>query len=184
MNCYAHPATAAVGVCSLCSKGICRPCVSRGEPRLVCAACAARGAIIGYEYRSSLSIAGWPLIHVASGFDPVTLRPRVARGVIAIGNVAVGGVAIGGASFGVLSLGGFSVGLLGALGGAALGLGLSIGGFAVGSVAVGGAAIGFQYALGGLAIAPAAVGGLRCDPAAAEFFSRWLSVLPLPLRCG
>lgn len=182
MNCYTHPATPAVGICSLCSKAICRPCVSRDAPRLVCTACAARGAVIGNEYRSPVSIAGWPLIHIASGLDPATLRPRVARGVIAIGNVAVGGVAIGGASFGVLSFGGLSVGLLGALGGAALGLGLSVGGFAVGSVAVGGAAIGLQYALGGLAIAPSAIGGLRCDPAAVEFFGRWLT--SLPLRCG
>jgi hypothetical protein len=124
MNCYTHPATAAVGVCAVCAKGICRPCVSRSEPRLVCTACAARGAVFGYEYRSPVSIAGWPLIHIASGYDPATLKPRVAKGVIAIGNVA----------------------------------------------------------LGGMAIAPAAISGLGCDPAAAEFFRRWLSVLPL--RCG
>jgi hypothetical protein len=182
MNCFTHPQTAAVGVCSVCAKGICRPCVSRSEPRLVCTACVARGAVIGYEYRSPVSIAGWPLVHIASGVDPSTLRPRVARGVIAIGNVALGGVAIGGVAVGLLSLGGLSVGLLGALGGLGIGLGVSVGGVAAGSVAVGGAAFGLRYALGGLAIAPAAISGLRCDPAAVEFFRQWLPALPP--RCG
>ena len=80
------------------------------------------------------TIGGWPLIHACAGIDPVTLRPRIARGVVAIGNIAVGIVAIGGVACGLFTLGGASIGCLLAIGGAALGLGVSVGGFAVGIV--------------------------------------------------
>ena len=99
--------------------------------------------MLGFEYRSEVSFGSWPLVHVCMGVDSITMRPKVARGVIAIGNVAVGGVAVAGVACGLISVGGLSVGLLFALGGAALGLGLSVGGLAIGSVAFGGAAIGF-----------------------------------------
>jgi len=62
------------------------------------------GGPMGYEYRSQASLFGLPLVHIASGVDPSTGRPRVAKGIIAIGNIAVGGLAIGGASFGVVSI--------------------------------------------------------------------------------
>ena len=117
------------------------------------------GAGLGYgylfEYKSALTIGGWPLIHIAGGFDPVTLQPRVARGIIAIGNIAVGILAIGGVACGLITVGGASIGLLAAVGGAAVGLGLSVGGFAFGTIAIGGAAIGLSYAIGGVAITPA-----------------------------
>src|SRR6266487_4104520 len=100
MNCFTHSRNAAVGLCVLCQKGVCHECVARETPRLVCRACVARGSVpgyglsgwygSGYEYRSSATIGGWPLVHVRSGIDPVTMRPRIARGVVAIGNVAVG----------------------------------------------------------------------------------------------
>jgi hypothetical protein len=76
----------------------------------------------GYEYKSSLTIAGWPLLHISGGMDPVTLRPRIARGIIAIGNVAVGILAIGGVACGLISIGGCSLGALAAVGGVAVGL--------------------------------------------------------------
>jgi hypothetical protein len=109
----------------------------------------------GFEYKSSIAIGGWPLLHIAGGVDPATMQPRIARGIIAIGNIAVGVVAIGGVACGLLSVGGASVGLLAAIGGAAFGLGLSIGGVALGSLAIGGAAVGFIHAIGGVAITPA-----------------------------
>jgi hypothetical protein len=112
------------------------------------------GYRLGYEYQSSITVGGWPLVHVCGGVDPQTLRPRIAKGVIAIGDIAVGVVAIGGVACGLFTVGGASFGLLLAIGGAALGLGVSVGGFAVGSIAVGGAAIGFLYAIGGVAIEP------------------------------
>jgi hypothetical protein len=190
MNCFTHSRNAAVGMCALCQKGICHECAARDTPRLVCRACDARGNAwpygwygsgwygYGYEYKSSASIGGWPLVHVCGGIDPVTMRPRIARGVVAIGNIAVGALAIGGVACGLLTLGGASIGLLLAIGGAALGTGVSVGGFAVGSIAVGGAAVGFVYALGGGAFGPAVIDGRHCDEAARAFLRHWIAALP------
>jgi hypothetical protein len=183
MNCFTHERTAAIGLCAACQKAICHECVGREAPRLICRSCAAANATLGFEYTSSATLGGWPLVHICAGVDVVTMRPKVARGVIAIGNIAVGGVAVGGLACGLLSIGGVSIGILAALGGAALGLGLSVGGFALGSVAVGGAAIGFQYAIGGGALAPAVINGQHCDAAAREFVLRWLSESALPPTC-
>jgi len=130
------------------------------------------GGMMGYEYRSEASLFGLPLVHIASGIDPATRRPRIAKGIIAIGNIAVGGLAIGGLSFGVVSFGGLALGLI-ALGGAAIGLLLALGGMAIGMVAIGGGAIGY-YALGGGAFGVHALGGNAQDPQAVEFFKRFL----------
>jgi hypothetical protein len=183
MNCFVHDRATAVGMCTICQKGICRECVARETPRLVCRACAEDRRVIGFEYRSSAAIGGLPLIHICAGMDPITMRPRVAKGVIAIGNVAIGVIAIAGLACGLVTLGGASVGLLFAMGGAALGLGISVGGLAVGSVAIGGAAIGFLYALGGGAFAPAVIDGRHCDPAALDFFRHWLGSWSGPPSC-
>lgn len=183
MNCFIHDRNAAVGICALCQKAMCRDCVGRETPRLVCRTCLAQRAVLGFEYRSSASIGGWPLVHICAGVDPLTMRPKVAKGVIAIGNVAVGGVAIAGLACGLVSLGGLSLGLLAATGGAAVGLGLSMGGLAIGSVALGGAAIGLTYAIGGAAFGPAIIDGQRCDPAAVEFVREWLGSSILPPHC-
>jgi hypothetical protein len=196
MNCFTHGRTAAVGLCGVCQKAVCHECVGRDTPRLVCRACAARGGALSYpwygygygygysyEYRSSLTIGGWPLLHVCAGIDPVTMRPRIAKGVIAIGNIAVGVLAIGGLACGVLTLGGASIGLLLAVGGAALGLGVSVGGFAVGSLAIGGAAVGFLYAIGGVAIGPAVLDARQCDAGLIEFARQWLGSMAVPPNC-
>ena len=196
MNCFTHGRTPAVGLCGVCQKAVCRECVGRDTPRVVCRACAARGGALTYpwygygygygfsfEYKSPLTIAGWPLIHVCGGIDPVTMRPRIAKGVIAIGNIAIGVLAIGGLACGLLTLGGASLGLLVAIGGAALGFGLSVGGFAAGSIAIGGAAVGFMYAIGAVAIGPAVIDTMKCDDAVREFVIRWLGAVTLPPRC-
>jgi hypothetical protein len=182
MNCFNHDRAPAVGMCAICQKAVCRQCVGADQPRLVCNNCLATRATLGFEYRSAITIGSWPLVHVCAGVDPVTMRPRVARGVIAIGNIALGGLAVGGVACGLLTLGGASFGLLFALGGAAIGLGVSIGGFAAGAVAIGGAAIGVSYAIGGAAFGPATIDGRHCDPTAVEFFEQWLTSV-VPLRC-
>jgi hypothetical protein len=90
---------------------------------------------------------------------------------------------IAGVALGFISCGGLSVGLVLALGGAAMGLGLSVGGVAIGTVAVGGLAIGFQYAVGGGAFGPAVIDGQGCDPAAVDFIRRWFGERILPRHC-
>jgi hypothetical protein len=183
MNCFVHDRLPAVGVCAVCQKAMCRDCVGTEKPRLICRTCMQGSRMLGYEYRSSASIGAWPLIHICFGMDVVTMRPRIARGVIAIGNIAIGGIAIAGLSIGLVTLGGGSLGLLFALGGAAIGLGLSIGGLAMGSVAIGGAAIGFVYAIGGGAFGPAIIDGRRCDAAALEFVRQWFGSGMIPPSC-
>lgn len=183
MTCFVHDRIPAVGVCTMCGRAVCRECAARETPRLVCRTCIDTGAVLGFEYRSTAAIGSWPLVHICSGVDPATMRPRVAKGVIAIGNVAIGVVAIAGLACGLVSFGGLSIGLLLAVGGGAVGLGVSFGGLAVGSIAIGGAAIGFSYALGGAAFGPAAIDGRRCDPAAAEFFRQWIGSTVLSARC-
>jgi hypothetical protein len=183
MNCFVHDRSAAVGLCSFCQKAVCRECVGRDMPRLVCHTCVQQRRLLGFEYRSAVTIAGWPLIHICAGFDPVTMRPTVATGIVAIGNVAVGGVAIAGLACGLVTIGGVSVGLLFALGGAAVGLGFSVGGLAVGSVALGGAAIGFVHAIGGAAFGPSIIDGRRCDLATVDFVKRWIGSGFLPPNC-
>ena len=96
MNCYLHDRSAAVGVCAVCLRAMCRECVGVDTPRLICRTCAGRPTVFGFEYRSPVQIGGWPLVHVCTGVDPATMRPRVARGIIAIGNLAIVGLAVGG----------------------------------------------------------------------------------------
>ena len=183
MNCFVHDHVAAIGLCAICQKAVCRECIGRQTPRLVCRTCLEQPTVLGFEYRSAASIGPWPLLHICAGIDPVTMRPRIAKGVIAIGNVAIGGVAIAGVALGLVSFGGLSIGLILALGGVALGLGLSIGGVAAGAVAIGGAAIGYVHALGGAAFGPSIVNGRRCDQEAVDFIRRWLGSGILPPRC-
>lgn len=183
MNCFIHDRTAAVGFCTLCQKGVCRECVGRETPGLVCRSCVQGRKVIGFEYKSRINIGSWPLIHICAGMDPETMRPKIARGILAVGNIAVGVVAIAGLACGVVAVGGASFGLVLALGGAAVGLGISVGGVAIGSIAVGGAAIGFFYAIGGGAMGPAVIDGRQCDPAALEFVRRWLGSWAIPPSC-
>ena len=120
MNCFTHGGKAAVGMCALCQKGVCRECVARDAPRLVCAGCVERRESAGYSW-------GW----YGYGFEYESAT------------------IIAGVAFGLVAVGGVSIGVLAAVGGLAVGAGVSVGGLAIGSIAVGGAAIGFSYAIGG-----------------------------------
>lgn len=199
----------ALNYCSLCgspipsgsAQGICPRCAIaresaakelKGVIREVLAE-QGMGRMMGYEYRSPRQIFGWPLLHVAKGFDPLTGRKRIARGIIAVGDVAIGGllaiggaaagpIAIGGCAIGLFTLGGLSIGLLAALGGAAIGLGLSAGGGALGSIAVGGGAIGL-FAYGGGAVGLHAFGGVVRDPYALSFWTDRVGLLPAGVWC-
>jgi hypothetical protein len=105
----------------------------------------------GFEYRSQAEILGWPLLHVASGVDPRTGLPRVAKGIIAIGNFAIGVIAFGGIAVGGITIAGIGLGIF-VLAGIAFGV-FAFGGIAVGILlAVGGLALSIEYAFGGLAL--------------------------------
>ncbi len=103
----------------------------------------------GYEYKSSLTIFGMPLVHIVYG-PGFGGQMKPAKGFIAIGNIAIGVIAIGGFSIGILSIAGIGLGLI-CFGGMALGLLGAAGGMSIGYIAVGGVAIG-AYAIGGLTI--------------------------------
>jgi predicted Ser/Thr protein kinase len=137
-----------------------------------------RVAAFGREYRSKTTLFGLPLVHIATGIDPVTGRKRVAKGIIALGDIAVGVIALGGVAMGGVALGGLAVGLV-SLAGAAIGLLFALGGMAVGGVAFGGAAIGViavgggavgYYAFGGDGIGVHVLTGRVRDPEAQAFF--------------
>jgi hypothetical protein len=100
----------------------------------------------GFEWRTKAQILGWPLIHVAIGRDPKTLRLRVARGIIAVGQFGVGLITIAQFGFGLLFGLGQCAGGFVAVGQLALGLHFALGQFAIGMTAVGQFAFG-QYVL-------------------------------------
>src|ERR1700730_16882869 len=97
----------------------------------------------GYDYRSTQSWRGIPLVHVAfGGREGSPYRPARARGLIAIGDTAVGVVAVGIVAVGVIAVGPVALGLI-ALGVVVVGL-VSAGVVAVGLIALGVVAIGVR----------------------------------------
>ncbi|MCC6858520.1 MAG: hypothetical protein IT158_08165 [Bryobacterales bacterium] len=122
----------------------------------------------GFDWRSSATFLGYPVIHVAFGRDSRG-RLRVAKGVIAIGQFAVGLVVV--AQIGIGLLFGFGQVIFGltALAQAAVTLGFGVGQFACGYVAIGQIALGV-YALGQVAAGELVWSGERADPAAVAFF--------------
>lgn len=147
--------------------------------------------IRGRRYTSPYALFGLPVLSIAQGPRPdLGERYGKAKGIIAIGDSAVGGVALGGRAVGVVavgglalggvSLGGASVGLLGAIGGWAIGGlaagggsvgGLAVGGGAAGIVAKGGGAAGLYAAAGGGAVAPHVIDRSAQDPVAQQVFT-------------
>jgi predicted Ser/Thr protein kinase/type II secretory pathway pseudopilin PulG len=135
-------------------------------------------ALAGFDYRSKATLFGWPLLHVAVGFDPLKGKVRVAKGIIAIGGKAKGVFALGGMVTGVFAFGGLAMGLF-AFGGCALGLisfgGLAVallialGGGAIAPIAMGGGALGW-FAYGGGALGVYVVDPIRQDPLAIKLF--------------
>jgi hypothetical protein len=149
-------------------------------------------------YKSSMTLFGLPLVHVATGYVKDGKAHRgVARGWIAIGDISLGVLlSVGGIAAGGIAFGGLAAGVV-TLGGLALGV-IAMGGLAVGIDAMGGAAFALHAALGGLAVAIGfAEGGLAVarhvgDKAAEDLFgdnavfgifrsladqSRWFMVL-------
>ena len=132
------------------------------------------------NYKSSISLLGLPLAHVAIGPPEGSSGTRgIAKGWIAIGDIAFGVVfALGGLAVGGICVGGLSVGVL-AFAGLSVGV-WSVGGLALGVFALGGGAIALWAANGGLAVASEySLGGFamgahaNTDAARAYFESSW-----------
>jgi RNA polymerase sigma factor (sigma-70 family) len=114
-----------------------------------------------YEYRSSWTLLGLPLVHFRF-YRPLSARVGPARAWLAFGNrayglvLAFGSVAVAPLSFGALSVGLFAFGGcatgLYAFGGLALGY-WALGGIAIGWHAAGALALGWEAAYGKLAVA-------------------------------
>jgi len=107
----------------------------------------------GYEYKSTRTLFGLPLVHINIGFGV-----RRAKGILAIGMIANGFISIGLLSVGLLSIGLLSLGLF-AIGLFSVGLLAALGTIAVGTVAIGAIAIGI-ITLGALSIGMFATGAL------------------------
>lgn len=129
------------------------------------------GRMAGRDERSAATLLGWPLWHIAYGVDPVTGRPRVARGWYAKGQFAEGFVAVGQVARGYVAAGQLAIGAIAALGQAAfgglVGLGqVGIGGLCglgqvgAGLVAAGMGALGVLILGMGLPVNPVAVKAL------------------------
>jgi len=105
------------------------------------------------HYKSSRTLLGLPLVHVAIGpREGLPATRGIAKGWFAVGDISFGVVfSLGGLAVGGLSVGGLSVGVL-ALAGLSVGI-WSVGGLAIGVFTVGGGAIAAWAASGGLAVA-------------------------------
>jgi len=147
--------------------------------------------VCGFEYRSSFTFLGLPLIHIRSGPGADGQRHaakgwialgRTAYGALfAVGAIAVAPVAIGATGVGILAIGGVGIGMV-AFGGLSGGVwamgGLSVGAFAWGGfaagwlAAAGGAAWSHYFALGGAAAAQHANDPLARAAIHSSFFFR------------
>ena len=104
-----------------------------------------------FEYRSTRTLWGLPLVHIAHNRERHAFHEMpaaVARGIVAIGDVAIGLVAIGGFALGGVAIGGMTVGVF-SLGLMAAGLLIAVGcmaggAYAAGFMAWGVAATGWQ----------------------------------------
>lgn len=129
----------------------------------------------GFDWRSTQTFFGYPLIHVAFGKDPRGKR-RVAKGIIAIGQFAVGLITI--AQFGVGLLFGFGQCIFGftALAQIALALYFGVGQIATGYVAVGQVVLA-HYGLAQVGWASHLWSPEQRDPQAVAYFHHLLEIL-------
>lgn len=130
----------------------------------------------GYEYKSPITIWGYPLVHIAFGRDRDTRKLRVAKGIIAIGQFGLGAITI--AQFGVgllFGLGQFLVAPV-CIAQVAVGFLFGLGQFACDYVAIGQMALGF-YARGQMAVGQHIWDSKVKDPEAVRFFTSVLRKL-------
>ncbi len=130
----------------------------------------------GFEWKSSITVFGWPLVHIAFGRKEGKLR--VAKGIIAIGQFAIGLFTL--AQFGIGILFGFGQFIMAptAIAQFAISIFFGLGQFATGYVAIGQLTLGY-YALAQMALAPFAWTPDRKDPEAIAFFTHLFHLIGL-----
>jgi len=106
-----------------------------------------------FEYKSSRTLFGLPLVHVHIGFGA-----NKAKGIVAIGNIATGLISIGLVSIGLISVGLLSLGVIG-VGVLAACLLLAIGSVAIGTLSIGAVALGV-FTLGAVSIGVYSIGAV------------------------
>lgn len=106
-----------------------------------------------YEYRSTRTLFGLPLVHINIGYGV-----RRAKGIIAIGNIATGFLSMGFISCGLLSIGLLSAGII-SLGVLSIALLLALGSVAAGVFALGAIAVGI-FTMGAVSIGMFSIGAL------------------------
>ena len=129
----------------------------------------------GFEWKSSRTYGGYPLVHIAFGKDSRG-KWRVAKGVIAIGQFALGLVTV--AQFGVGLLFGFGQFLIGGvvLAQFAGALVLGVGQIATGYVAIGQVVLAY-YGLAQIGLGEFLWTMSRKDAEAMQFFLSWWGYL-------
>ena len=160
----------------------CRECAAEvSDQARVCPRCGAPQTAtpsysgFGFEWKSSRTCGGYPLVHIAFGKDSQG-KWRVAKGIIAIGQFALGLVTL--AQFGVGLIFGFGQCIIGGVVLAQLAGGLVLG---VGQVATGYVAIGqvvlAHYGLGQIGLGEFLWTTPRRDGEAVRFFLSWWDYL-------
>lgn len=126
----------------------------------------------GFEWKSKITIYGYPLIHIAVGKD-ANGKLRVAKGIIAIGQFGIGLITIAQFGVGILfGLGQFIFGLT-TIAQFAIGILFGLGQFATGYIAIGQIAFGW-YVLCQFGFAKYIWSPKIKDPQAIEFFRQLL----------
>ncbi len=123
----------------------------------------------GWQWKSETSLLGWPLVHIAIGFDQQTGKLLVAKGIIAIGWFAIGLITV--AQFGVGLLFGFGQFIAGLVVIAQFAMGglFGLGQFACGMVAIGQMALG-EYVLCQIGVGKHVWSTKVVDPEAQRYF--------------
>jgi hypothetical protein len=130
----------------------------------------------GFEWRSKAQLLGLPLVHVAIGRDPKTLKMRVAKGIVAIGQFGFGFITIAQVGVGLVFGFGQAVAGLVAIGQLALGVQFGLGQLATGATAIGQFAFG-TYVLAQLGAGTHVWSAKVRDPQAVEHFTAlWSAV--------
>lgn len=105
----------------------------------------------GYEWKSETTLFGWPLVHIAIGWDMKTGRLLAARGIIAIGQFGIG----------LITIAQFGIGIL-----------FGLGQFVFGTVVIAQFAMGLLFALGQFSVGTYAIGQF----AAGRYVKAWIDI--------